>query len=512
MPPKVEMVGVRPASSLTPKIGEDDNIGNVSNTITSSSFHSWDVNVDDDIVYEILSRLPVKSLMRFKCVSKHWHSIIHKDPYFIDLHLNQSKARTRLLVTVPRERNGFTRPRDENLYPLLFFLATADLLWEGGEMPTVVNTTTTRELDVGWYRITKPLNGLICLFDFENNHGVRVCNLSTREVTAWIKSTFISNLDVEDKDEFPLSTSRCNLGFDPATKEHKVICIWNIGHLQVCEVLTLRGGDRTWRMIDDVVPAYNFKVSSSYGDSVYVNGSVYYNPNLVGYGVKKDDGPKFIVAFDVGKEKFRAIEIPDFILDQIPLTSRLSSVQLLEIDGHPALSSGISRDIFKLWLFDNEYNNGYRTNTWTAFTIELPIYLGYGVGRLRFHSVTGTDFIILYFYRWNEIWRDHDFAPEVSYYSYNWSKKIFAEIKINGLPSSGPHLKFVPCISTFAESFTCSIASIQHSTYWQVCNAAFVNAQLWCLLLTCNGIKGSYLILLDTLCGCYNHMTVPSRL
>ncbi|KAI3975848.1 hypothetical protein MKX01_027146 [Papaver californicum] len=205
-----------------------------------------------------------------------------------------------------------------------------------------------------------------------------------------------------------LRLAKCNLGFDPATKEHKVICIWNIRHLRICEVLTL-GGDRTWRIIDDVPPSIQFQY----------------------YGVKKDDGPKFIVALDVGKEKFRAIEIPDFILDKISFTNRSSSVQLLEIDGHPALSSGISRDIFKLWLFDNEYNNGYRTNTWTAFTIELSICRGFEVDRrsVRFHSVTGTDFMILYLYCWNQIWHDHDLAPEVSYYSYNWREKIFAEIK-----------------------------------------------------------------------------------
>ncbi|KAI3936372.1 hypothetical protein MKX01_018797 [Papaver californicum] len=197
--------------------------------------------------------------MRFKCVSKHWHSIIHKDPYFINLHLNQSKARTSFLVTVPRERSW---SRDDDFFwQLLIYCAKAGKCQE----------------------FTKPLNGFICLFDPEKNHGVRVCNLSTREVKTWIKSTFISNLDVED-----------------------------------------------------------------------------------------------------------------------------------------------------------EYNNGYRTNTWTAFTIELPIYLGYGVDRrsLRFHSVTGTDFIILYLYIWNRIWRDYYFAPEVSYYSYNWSKnkhdiKVKVKVKVN---------------------------------------------------------------------------------
>ncbi|KAI3883565.1 hypothetical protein MKW92_044372 [Papaver armeniacum] len=456
MPPKLDpthIVEAEAASSPAPEIVEDDNKGNISNSITSSSFHSWSVNVDDGIICEIFSRLPVKSLMRFKCVSKHWCSVIQKDRHFIDLHFHQSKARTNLLLTVPRERDDYVETRfgDDDLYPFRFFLATADLVCEGGEMPTVVHTTT-REMDMGSYSFSKPVNGLICLFDPEENHGVRVCNLSTREVTTWIKSAFLSNLDLEDKDF--LRFFKCNLGFDPATKEHKVICIWDIRGRRVCEVLTL--GDRTWRIIDDVIPAYYFRKSYTYGDSVYVSGSIYYNSVM---SLVEDGEPVFILAFDVGKEKFRAIDIPDFILDQISFSSRIQAVQLLEIDGHPALLSEISCDIFKLWLFDDEYNNGCRTNTWTAVTVELPINLVYPNGDriesdrcVRFHSVTGTDFLIIYLYRWNRIWNHYDFAPQVSYYSYNWRTKIFAEIKINGLPSSGPHLKFVPCISTFTES------------------------------------------------------------
>ncbi|XP_051208623.1 putative F-box protein At1g50870 isoform X1 [Lolium perenne] len=56
----------------------------------------------DELVFEILLRLPVKSLLQFKSVSKVWHAII-SDPFFIRVHLQQSASRWRqdpsLLVT-----------------------------------------------------------------------------------------------------------------------------------------------------------------------------------------------------------------------------------------------------------------------------------------------------------------------------------------------------------------------------------------------------------------------------
>ncbi|XP_026396555.1 uncharacterized protein LOC113291210 [Papaver somniferum] len=291
---------------------------------------------------------------------------------------------------------------------------------------------------------TGPLNGLICLFDPEKDHSIQVGNLGTGEFTAWIKSTFISNLNVEDKDKYRLRIVKCDLVFDPSTKEHKVICFWNIHDHQVCEVLTV--GDHTWRVIDDVLLAYNFREWYLFGASIYVNGSVYYIPRRP---TGEDAEPKSILAFDVGKEKFRSIRIPDFILDQILQKFQpLYSLQLLEIDRHPALLSRISDDIVKLWLFDNEYGSGYRTNTWTEVKIELPFYWGhvdYGndVYSVRFHSVIGTDFIILYLYRCLAVEGGYHFARKVTQYSYNWKKKIFAEIKINGLPSSIPYHSFV---------------------------------------------------------------------
>lgn len=43
---------------------------------------------EDMIIIDILSRLPVKSLMRFKCVSKQWRSLI-SDEHFAKLHLQR---------------------------------------------------------------------------------------------------------------------------------------------------------------------------------------------------------------------------------------------------------------------------------------------------------------------------------------------------------------------------------------------------------------------------------------
>ncbi|RXI09670.1 hypothetical protein DVH24_033621 [Malus domestica] len=45
--------------------------------------------IGQDLLVNILSTLPPKSLMRFKCVAKWWHALIN-DPRFVDKHLSHS--------------------------------------------------------------------------------------------------------------------------------------------------------------------------------------------------------------------------------------------------------------------------------------------------------------------------------------------------------------------------------------------------------------------------------------
>ncbi|KAI3894794.1 hypothetical protein MKW92_000178 [Papaver armeniacum] len=129
-----------------------------------------------------------------------------------------------------------------------------------------------------------------------------------------------------------------NFGYDPTTKEHKVISIWvrqlyNGPHdkkeVWLCEVLTVR--HNSWRIIEAVPPVSPVALSTA--RSVYANGSIYW----LLHGVEDDEfepnavGP-LIVEFIVGIETFRVISIPNFIINDIRPPYDFSN-GLMEVDG-----------------------------------------------------------------------------------------------------------------------------------------------------------------------------------
>lgn len=63
-------------------------------TMTRSS-----VFLPDDLITEILSFLPVKSLVRFRCVSIYWKTLI-SDRAFVKLHLKKSAIRNPLFTVL----------------------------------------------------------------------------------------------------------------------------------------------------------------------------------------------------------------------------------------------------------------------------------------------------------------------------------------------------------------------------------------------------------------------------
>ncbi|XP_065863464.1 F-box protein CPR1-like [Euphorbia lathyris] len=55
--------------------------------------------IPDDVIVDILSKLPSRSVLKFKSVCKRWHSLI-SDPVFLKIHFNQPSRNPKLLFSI----------------------------------------------------------------------------------------------------------------------------------------------------------------------------------------------------------------------------------------------------------------------------------------------------------------------------------------------------------------------------------------------------------------------------
>ncbi|KAI3994599.1 hypothetical protein MKX01_028343, partial [Papaver californicum] len=197
----------------------------------------------------------------------------------------------------------------------------------------------------------EPVNGLFCFINIRT-YCVCIHNPSTRESTSWIKLAIKREegdegelIDVIDEHgdlvEYCVSYIYLSwkFGYDPTTKEHKVIWIWvrqlsngpEKKEVCLCEVLTVR--HNSWRIIDAVPPVSPSCLSAA--TSAYANGY------WLLHGSDDDefdpyDVDPLIVEFSVGTEKFRVISIPNFIVDDLRPPYN-SGNGLTEVDGRLVL-------------------------------------------------------------------------------------------------------------------------------------------------------------------------------
>ncbi|KAI3877115.1 hypothetical protein MKX03_027641 [Papaver bracteatum] len=353
--------------------------------------------LDDKSVEDILVNLPVKSLVRFKCVSKSWQSFI-QDPSFVESHLSRSKKHPPQLLTA---------------------------IYYGG--------VAVHKVTIPWAVNNKPLpiNGLFCFVDVSNS-ATRIYNLGTRQVTPWAQTCIPLQ-----RGPFVEQTPTYGFGFDPLTNNYKVLCVWEISGrsvfnreiTRICEVLTV-GGENQWRKIDEVPPV------RLYGppDGVYANGSIYWRNAGASFCTPPAD--ELIVAFDVGTEKFRVIRIPDFVVGFSETLKKYGGLRaekfsITQIDGHMALIDRVDQHIVKLWISDDDcYNEQKKTTNWTDETISLPCSFESGYD-LSFSPVEGTDEIVVKSH--NLPTSDRTPRESISLYIYNRTMKRFRVIDITGL-------------------------------------------------------------------------------
>ncbi|XP_015163067.1 F-box/kelch-repeat protein At3g23880-like [Solanum tuberosum] len=158
------------------------------------------IHFQEEIMMDILRTLPVRSLLRFKCVSKFWKSLIN-DPYFRRTHYihNRDDQNSQKLLTI------------ERLFMKDFDFYTCSLSMREDK----------QKLD--WPSSCKPKIALI----FCSCDGLVLTLVSSggyyEELVLWNPSTRESRLLPHP--EFPVRTCVCGLKYDATSEDYKILAI-----------------------------------------------------------------------------------------------------------------------------------------------------------------------------------------------------------------------------------------------------------------------------------------------
>ncbi|KAM0023988.1 putative F-box domain-containing protein [Helianthus debilis subsp. tardiflorus] len=234
------------------------------------------ISVAGEVIEEILLRLPVKSILRFRTLSKPWLSHI-SNPSFTKLHFTRATAahRTALFISAYDES---TRKRH--------FLSAAH---DGGP---VAHLMTLDETYSTVATQAEHLNGLVFFTCVKlDSNDVFVVNPSTRKI-------FKLPHPYTDDGEGDL----CYLfGFDESRNEHKILMIKKLLKEPTrVQIMTFSLSTYSWRVID-AEPPVGFSWDTFYYESSVCVNSVVHIMLLSSYD---------ILAFDLRTDKFSIISTP----------------------------------------------------------------------------------------------------------------------------------------------------------------------------------------------------------
>ncbi|XP_058216589.1 F-box/kelch-repeat protein At3g23880-like [Rhododendron vialii] len=249
------------------------------------------IHVPIEIAIEILSRLPVISLLRFKSVCKTWYALI-KTPHFISKHLtlstlNPSPTFSSLLVS--------TSNTNTNHSSLLHL-----------NHPFHDHTALDFPFLTEWkyFCTVGSCNGLFCFY-YECEYPVILCNPATRDFRRISNDVWWDHTNVA-----------FGFGFHPSANDYKLIRIvsWVCTFDETFFVQTdmYEMGSDKWRGIEakmpsvsgkEVVDAVEYQISGCC-TSAFLNGVFYWEATV------SVTDEVIVVSFDMDNEVFQIIRTP----------------------------------------------------------------------------------------------------------------------------------------------------------------------------------------------------------
>ncbi|KAJ4894014.1 putative F-box protein [Raphanus sativus] len=297
----------------------------------------WKIEIPNDVMEEIVMRLPVRSIARFQTVSKHWESVIRSRDFGARhmSHQRRSKDPKLMFVSYGQNHIGFEQ-RD---------LETTSLE-ESFELKI-------EEIN-GAIAISECCDGLVCFYGL--TYAVRVVNMATKTLVPPLPLAKFQQVhkyhpdpdleeemhdvsdDEDDRNPVPVPFvlyTRFGFGKDSVTGRYKIVWLYNIYPATLnkkkktrCEVFDFE--EWRWRFVT-TRPLDHHQILSKQMPS-FANGSLYWLTTGDERGYPSTQTK--LIVFDIHTEMFRVTSTPPFIS---PGASG-DKIGLCNLDGHLCIS------------------------------------------------------------------------------------------------------------------------------------------------------------------------------
>nr|AIK66491.1 S3-locus SLFlike2 protein [Petunia integrifolia subsp. inflata] len=195
-----------------------------------------------DVVIDVLKNLPGKSLLRFKCVCKIWNCLVN-NPNFISIHYNHECLSNKFVV-LKRYISNDEMDAESNYYKgknILSFHSNESFKYTA---PNVAHFDDYIGVSIGGH-----CNGIFCVGSYRS---IILYNPTLREIWELPPSAYSSS-----RQDFNYRMQiAVGIGFDPKTKDYKVVRIFNLDEsprtnfFSTIEIYNL--STNSWREIEDV--------------------------------------------------------------------------------------------------------------------------------------------------------------------------------------------------------------------------------------------------------------------
>ncbi|KAF3577421.1 hypothetical protein DY000_02035045 [Brassica cretica] len=364
-------------------------------TRSMTRLHQNTLLLPDDLILEIFSRLPSKSIARCRCLSKLWASTL-RGKGFTELFLTRSCARPQLLFAFPDDSEVvfFSSPQPQNPEENSCVVATNYL----ARFPTYHGIYSCSTYGFFCYKAEK-----------EQKRPVSVC------VPA------ICNPNTGQSLTLPILISkkrygvRSYLGYEPMEKELKLLSMnssRNGERISVeHQVLTLGTNNLSWRLVECCVPHY-------FSDKwICISGVLYYAAK-----VNVSSPYSMVACFDLSSEKFSFVKFVETFSRAMEYSTKMVNYNgklglLLSRD-----SSGVTRasTSFELWVLQDAAKH-----VWSNHVYMLPaLWKDVVSERMSIAGMVGT----------NEIVLSPSFTKGSAYVIYyNVERKTITKVGIQGM-------------------------------------------------------------------------------